>query len=315
MYMDKKTALICSELLHTVRNFFREENVPEIMFNKITSGTGACENVPTVFQVKGHSGVTQFLSQTDQLLIEHYIIKEGMQSAYTISRSFRDEPRVGDGRHLAEFSLCEYEARDMDLNGLIAFMQKQLRYICAHMAEADLTREQKDRLKRYAEMDYPVVSYDEVITKLSNMGVSIKWGDDLSSRDEEFICGIWGGKDPVPVMVTHYPESIKFFNMYESQRTPVKDDRYTVDCADFLLPHAGETWGSSRREVEYDRIRNRLLRSSMLKQLLDLGGSPTAFDEYLELFKDNSNLDRSGFGAGCGRIAQFVLGQNEVVPL
>ena len=140
------------------------------------------------------------------------------------------------------------------------------------------------------------------------------------------VCLIFEG----PVQVTRYPESIKFFNMYRTDRKRLERDlsieeynerRYTVDCVDVLLPWAGETFGASRREEEYQTLEIKLRESLMFKQMAQIRADQVADGElteevvaqawqpfvgYLELFNpekhpDRKGVTRSGFGLGMGR--------------
>ena len=247
--ITREQLFLRQEVLDTIRAFMREKGVPESFYDKITSGTGACENVPTVYQINDPHNFS-LLSQTDQLYMEAQIIRLGLSSLYTAGRSFRKEPRAGDGRHLSEFTLLEFEAVDMDLEGLLNFQEELLNKVIEEGLESEhIPEKHKDRLRKFLENGYKRVTYTEIVNKLSDGGVSINWGDDLSSRDEEAICLLCGG----PTQVTHYPEEIKFFNMYRTQRDTLGDlhriqkeeetDTTTVDCVDFLLPWAGETFG------------------------------------------------------------------------
>lgn len=318
-----------SNLMQWVRSFLDRSGAVEVVCDKITKGTGSCENVPTIWKLEGDEFFA--MSQTDQLFLEEMILKGEAQSVYTMGRSFRKEPRVGDGRHLAEFLLCEYECSGMKLDGLVSFQNDMLKMIILDMLNNSdtllslITQEHIDKLKSWAGLEpFPVVTYTDVIKNLQDKGVSISWGDDFSSRDEEMICAFYDG----PVQVTYYPESLKFFNMYVSkghreERISVHNNQFpmwgdtlrtTVDCVDFLLPNAGETFGGSRRETRRDIVDYRLNRGSMVKQLEEVGGDRKAFDSYLSLFRHDASRDRSGFGLGMGRLAQFLLGKKQVIP-
>lgn len=327
-----------ANLVNAIRSRMRDAGAVESFYNKISGGTGACENVPTAFVLKNTPELA-FLSQTDQLLMEAEILEYDLPGAWTLGRSYRNEPRAGDGRHLAEFALLEFEARDMDLEKLMEFQQELLNLAMEVALDAKIVPdEHKRRLQRFLERSAFRITYTDVIKRLNDGGVSINWGDDFRSTIEEMVCLIFEG----PVQVTHYPESIKFFNMYRSDRRPLEANlpieeydrkRYTVDCVDFLLPWAGETFGASRREEDYGTLTTKLGESRMFKQMVEIralemnGGDATPevetaawqpFVPYLELFNpekhpDRRSVMRSGFGLGMGRLMQFLLGETEVV--
>jgi len=327
-----------ANVVDALRSRMRDMHATESYYPKISGGTGACENVPTAFILQNTRELS-YLSQTDQLLMEAEVLEYDLPAVWTIGRSYRNEPRAGDGRHLAEFALLEFEGRDMDLEGLTEFQQELLNLAIEVALDSPIVpNEHKQRLGRFLQRPAPVIPYTEIIERLNDGGVSINWGDDFRSTIEEMVCLIFEG----PVQVTRYPESIKFFNMYRSDRGALEEDlpveeynqrRYTVDCADFLLPWAGETFGASRREEDYRTLSTKLRESRMFKQMAQIradqanGGELTSeveeaawqpFVPYLELFNPEKHpqrrsVARSGFGLGMGRLVQFLLGSTEVL--
>jgi aspartyl/asparaginyl-tRNA synthetase len=336
---NRELVKLKANVVNAIRGRMRDAEAVESYYPKITGGTGACENVPTAFVLQNTKEVS-FLSQTDQLLMEKEILEYDLPAAWTLGRSYRNEPRAGDGRHLAEFALLEFEARDMDLQGLMTFQQELLNLVTEVALDCRLVSgEHKERLRRFLKRPAATITYTEIIKRLNNGGVSINWGDDFSSTIEEMVCLIFEG----PVQVTHYPESLKFFNMYRTDRNRLEEGlpieaynerRYSVDCVDFLLPWAGETFGASRREEEYRTLTLKLRESRMFKQMAQIRAQQTnngdltpeveeaawkPFVPYLELFNPEKNpgrrgVKRSGFGLGMGRLLQFLLGSTEVVP-
>jgi aspartyl/asparaginyl-tRNA synthetase len=327
------------DVVNAIRGRMRDARAAESYYCKITGGTGACENVPTAFILQNAKEVS-YLSQTDQLLMEAEVLEYDLPAVWTLGRSYRNEPRAGDGRHLAEFALLEFEAREMDLAGLLKFQQELLNVAMEAALDNPLVSpEHRQRLGRYLKRPAEIVSYTDVLRRLNNGGVSINWGEDFRSTIEEMVCLIYDG----PVQVTQYPESIKFFNMFRTDRGELEEDlsideydrrRYTVDCVDFLLPWAGETFGASRREENYRTLKIKLRESRMFQQMAQIradqvnNGELTPavelaawqpFVPYLELFNpeqhpDRTSVKRSGFGLGLGRLIQFLLGATEVVP-
>jgi aspartyl/asparaginyl-tRNA synthetase len=110
--------------------------------------------------------------------------------------------------------------------------------------------------------------------------------------------------------------------------------RWTVECVDFLLPWAGETFGASQREEVHQTLVTKLRESLMFKQMVQIrqdyyteqGGELAEktpdqveadafcpFEPYLKLFENNKDVTRSGFGLGMGRLIQFLLGSTNVV--
>jgi len=336
----KEELLFKGKVLKWMREYFEKKGIPEIRYNQF-SFAGSCENAPTTYWLDVKDEFLM-LPQTRQIMAEEDLIKHGFDAVYMMQTSYRHEPRAGDGRHMNQFLLCEMEHKDMSQEELIDFeeemlnfmIEKSLEYFKKHKGLS--SKQNIARLKYTLELDMPRVSYTDMVKKLQDKGVSINWGDDLSSRDEEFICGM-DYDIPVPVAVFDYPEKLKYFNMY-IRRDSEGTGKETVECCDVLLPFAGETFGSSRRENEGKRIRKRFYEGTMYNQLkgrlLDKVAGEVkwedsadakveakvdkviedAFEPYFALF-DNEPHDRAGFGLGVGRLAQFLLGQTKIVEM
>jgi aspartyl/asparaginyl-tRNA synthetase len=139
--------------------------------------------------------------------------------------------------------------------------------------------------------------------------------DELKDEHEFFLANHFFNQN---LMITHYPEKNKFFNMAIS-RNGLKD-RPTVDSVDVILVHAGESIGGGVREWDYSILRERLYKSSMLTKLREIKNKhdgrseeiDEVFESYLQLFKDNS-VRRTGMGMGMGRVAQFIMGGSEII--
>lgn len=285
-------------MMDTIFAQARAEGFLELDTPEITLGTGACEEVPTVFRLD-FLGRTQFLRQTAQLDLEVAVIRWGLPRVITRGRSFRAEPRM-DGRHLCEFQLIEAEARDWTLEDLIAHEQRVVRAVIeAALDHPALPPQRADVLRRDLDT-FRVISYEEAIALVER-----QWGDDLKAADEGALTERFG-----IVSVTRYPREIKFFNMLNTR----DNGGATVECCDLLLPLAGETFGSSAREFDPGILRDKLYEGRMYKQLVDAGGDPQVFESYLALFEDGP-VHRAGYGLGFDRLIQYLWGAKEVTSV
>jgi asparaginyl-tRNA synthetase len=285
--------LVRSSLLKSSRKFFDEHNYLEVSCPTITGATGSCESVSTTFNLD-YFGKQAYLIQTSQLHLEAFAFTH--PRIYSINRSYRAEPKI-DNRRLCEFTLVEFETRDMNLEELIDFEEAYLRYVFAQLEDFICSKN-----KGYINRKYPRITYDEAITFLKSKNVQIEWGDDLKAEHEKVIT-----KELGICFVTHYPKNIKFFNMEYNRENPD-----LVNCVDLLLPGVGESMGGSVREFNYEEIKDRLNNSTMLKQLQEKGGLRDDFEWYLDLFKDEE-VHRAGCGIGFERIIQFILGKESIV--
>jgi asparaginyl-tRNA synthetase len=286
----------------------QEEGFVESFYPGITNATGSCESIGNVFVLKLDKFLT--LSQTAQLYMEGELVKSDLPRMYTLSRSFRKDV-AGDGRHLQDFALLEYEALDTNLDWLLEFNERLLARVIQDLLRSNfLSRRQVNRLYSFWRKGFKRMPYTEAVDFLK-----VEWGSDLGREQEHALTEEFG-----MLQVTHYPREIKFFNMLDTRKNGAANGRHTVDCVDVLLPGAGESIGGSAREHDYKILTQKLKESMMLKQLKNLkhdhdgNGHEVdhAFVDYLDLFKDNV-IPRSGAGLGLGRFLQFLLGEPEVV--
>ena len=280
------------------RGFVGVHNAPELV-----GITGACENVDTLFKVD-FFGKQAYLAQSDQLYLE--LLTPHLGKVYAEIQSFRMEAEA-DARHLCQFSLFEIEHKG-DLTELMdnieAILMRMVNYVIDgvyFMSDADHI--EYEHIKFLEDFELARVTYTECVDALRGGNYpELEWGDDLKADHEADIVALYG-----PCFVTHYPKEIKFFNMRQNET-------YTdvVNSCDLLLPFSGESAGAAERETEHDTIERRLKESDMYKRLIELGGKDEDFAWYLDAHKDKDIPLHSGAGIGMARIAQFILGVDDI---
>jgi asparaginyl-tRNA synthetase len=116
-----------------------------------------------------------------------------------------------------------------------------------------------DKLNSFIHSDFERISYDKALeiinenknqilkkfTKEITINDIPKWGDDLGSYCERFICEDIYKK---PTFVYNYPKELKSFYM------KINEDGKTVQGVDLLIPGLGELIGSSVREHDYEKL-------------------------------------------------------------
>jgi asparaginyl-tRNA synthetase len=293
-------AKIEASLLRGARKYFEDNDFTEIIVPHITRATGACENISTMFTVD-HFEEKAYLAQTGQLYLE--VLTPFLKKVWCVGPSFRAEPSV-DERHLTEFTLIELE-----FEGNLAELMQHIENILQSMIQ-EVIKTRKEELelleidKRRLDVLPPFkkITYTDAVKELSRFGV--KWGDDLKSLHEKILVENHGNK---PLFITHYPKAIKFFNMKTNEENPE-----IVNSTDLLLPYGGEAVGAAEREYEYKKLLERLECSTMLKQLIEKGGSIHDFDWYLEFYKGFGGTPHAGCGIGLNRVTQYVLGSSDI---
>lgn len=289
-----------SSLLKGARKYFEAQRFVEVAVPHMTKATGACENVATMFEID-YFGQKGYLSQTAQLYLE--VLTPFLRKVWCIGPSFRAEPSV-DERHLTEFTLVELEFAG-SFKELLEHVEGLICRMISHLLkegeeELQLLGVDIERLGRIRR-PFEKITYTEAVELLAEYGV--KWGDDLKSGHEKKLVEMNGSQ---PLFITHFPEDIKFFNMKENEENPA-----IVNSADLLLPLSGEAVGAAEREYRYEKLYQRLVNSTMFRQLVEKGGSIEDFRWYLEFYKEHGIL-HSGCGIGLNRVTQFALGTDDI---
>jgi len=319
--MSKNTIILKGLIYQSALEFLWKEGFIGVPYPGITNATGSCEAVSNVFTLNEKPFLT--LSQTVQLQLEQDIVLNGLPRMFSTNRSFRKDNSQwqSDGRHLNDFELLETEALDTDLDWLLKHCKDLLNFIFVNVLNVSskyglLTPAQHHNLYIYYEKGFEVITYTEGIEILQKeYKININWGDDLKSEHEQKLVEYFDKN----LMITHYPEAIKFFNMKLTRNC--NPERQTCECVDVILKYSGESIGGAEREYDYEILRKRLYEGTMIKQLRQLKNIhdrkpeevDLVFEEYLNLFKNNP-VKRSGMGLGFGRVTQFILGTNEIVP-
>ncbi len=318
-----------NHVVRALRRFLEERGFLEIPVPELTPATGSCEIVDSMFSLD-YFGTLAFPRQTGQLFLEE-LVAHGLNAVYCEGESLRKEWKVDD-RHLTEFKLIEIEKRDMSLDELCDFQEELVKAVTLTLSAEEIGGANVTRLDRMLRREHPRLTYREAIGILRRRDFDLQFGDDLDHEAEAALiyhCG------DLPVHITHFPETLKFFNMKIDRRDPT-----VVECVDYILPFAGETFGGSVRESDNAILRRRLEQGSMYRHLLArarefartqavsaAGNGPaalpvghaavyeesiqTAFERYLSLFAEEP-IERAGFGLGVARLLQYLLGLRSV---
>jgi asparaginyl-tRNA synthetase len=301
----KDLTIVRATVLAAMRRWFEENGYLEVVPPTLTGATGSCEWFPNAISVEMTDELgnprTVFLRQTAQLHLEPMTLAHNR--VYTIGKSFRYERQVTT-RHLWEFTLVEFEGRDFNLDGLM----DQLESLFKFCFRAVLNKEgngYRRNLADYIGRPFSRISYREAIEILHGHGVTIGYGEDLSSHDEQILVSLTGGS---PLFLTNYPGDprprqggvIKFFSMAR------KMDGVT-DCCDLLLPGVGETVGGAVRVGNPETVRRQFKESLMYEHIKQAGLDPEKeFEWYFDTILDDETRS-AGCGIGFERLIQFIM--------
>ncbi|AGY81594.1 MULTISPECIES: asparagine--tRNA ligase [Carnobacterium] len=283
-----------NEIIRATYNFFNEEGFIKIDPPILTAN--AAEDSTELFHTE-YFDQEAFLSQSGQLYMEAAAMAFG--KVFSFGPTFRAE-KSKTRRHLIEFWMIEPEMAFMDHEQSLEVQEKYVAYIVQSVLDncddaLSVLERDKELLKKYTELPYPRISYDDAVKLLNENGFDdITWGDDFGSPHETFIATQYDK----PVFILNYPKAIKAFYM---KPHPDRDD--VVLCADLIAPEGyGEIVGGSEREVDFDALTQRIK---------DFGLTEEDYAWYLDLRKYGS-VPHSGFGLGLERTVTWICGTEHI---
>lgn len=308
---------IRSECAYAIHKFMNEEGFIYVHTPILTKSD--CEGGSELFKVSTQDiyasnstlkpedelfGGKVFLTPTGQLEGEAFALAFG--KIYTFGPTFRAE-NSNTTRHANEFWMMEPEIAFCDLNGLMDFEEKMIKYVINHLLEKcsdelefcnkNIDNGLIERLKLVANSKFGRITYTDAIKELEknndNFEFKVKWGTDIQTEHEKYLSEVVFKK---PVFVTNYPKEIKAFYMKQDEGGK------TVSAVDCLVPGIGELTGGSQRETDYNKL---------ITRMNELGLKEKDYWWYLNLRKYGS-VEHSGFGIGFERLVMYVTGMSNI---
>jgi asparaginyl-tRNA synthetase len=309
-----------SVLSHAIHSFFQERGY--IYVHTPIISTSDCEGAGEMFQVstldlknppKTEDGEVDFskdffgkpagLTVSGQLQGEAYAL--AFKNIYTFGPTFRAE-NSNTSRHASEFWMMEPEIAFADINDNMDLAEDMMKYVIDYVLK-ELPEEMEffnkfidegilDRLKNIVDSKFERMTYTDAVELLEKSGEKfefpVKWGIDLQSEHEQYICKKFGK----PVFVIDYPKDIKAFYMR------LNEDNKTVAAMDLLVPGVGEIIGGSQREERLDILDSRIK---------EMGLDPADYGWYRELRK-YGGVKHAGYGLGFERLIQYISGMGNI---
>ncbi|MGY3777581.1 asparagine--tRNA ligase [Isobaculum melis] len=281
---------IRNEIIRATYEFFNQEGFIKIDPPILTGS--APEGTTELFHTN-YFDEEAYLSQSGQLYMEAAAMAFG--KVFSFGPTFRAE-KSKTRRHLIEFWMMEPEMAFMDQEQslevqeqYVAFLVSNVLANCDHAL--DVLERDREVLKKYTQLPYPRISYDDAVTLLNKNGFDdITWGDDFGSPHETYIANSF----EKPVFILNYPKAIKPFY---TKPHPTRED--VVICSDMIAPEGyGEIIGGSERAVDYDYL---------LERIREFGLNEEEYAWYLDLRKYGT-VPHSGFGLGLERAVTWISG-------
>ncbi|BAB60168.1 tRNA synthetase Asn [Thermoplasma volcanium GSS1] len=276
-----------STIFRSFADFFYDQGYYQVHTPFMVST--AVEGGSTLFKVD-FFGEPIFLNQSAQFYLETMIYS--LEKVFTIAPSFRAE-KSRTRRHLTEYWHAEAEVAWIDNREMMDVEENMIYYIIQRVIE-----ENYDDLKllgrdpealRAMKPPFPRVKYSDIIKVANEIGMQLKYGDDLGADEERQITMRYCK----PVFVTNYPKELKPFYMPQDPDNPSE-----VLNHDLLAPEGyGEIIGGSQRIWDYKEL---------MQRIREAGLDESAYYWYIDLRKYGS-VPHSGFGLGMDRLAMWIM--------
>ncbi|CAN5494904.1 asparagine--tRNA ligase [soil metagenome] len=282
-------------IVQAVRNFFDNDGFTLADAPILTPA--ACEGTTTLFEVDYFEGEKAYLTQSGQLYNEATAAAFG--KAYCFGPTFRAE-KSKTRRHLTEFWMVEPEMAYASLEDVMSLAERMLSNVAARVL-ADRAEELKVLERETSKLEsiripFPRLHYDDAVKMLQEghaagaLESRFEWGGDFGAPDESYI----SNKFNKPLMVHHYPASVKAFYM---ARDPERAE-LTLGV-DVLAPEGyGEVIGGGERATSLEFLKEQLALHKLPQE---------AFEWYLDLRRYGS-VPHAGFGMGIERCTAWMCG-------
>lgn len=279
---------IKSQMLHTARNYFYDNDFTEITTPKLVASAteGGTELFPITYFEK-----EAFLGQSPQLY-KQMMMATGLDNVFEIGQIFRAEEH-DTLRHLNEALSIDAEMSFKSQTDAMNTLEDLIKTILA-----DIDKNCQSELSDLEhELDIPkepfaVVKYEEVIDIVNSHDVEMEYGEDLNRAAEKVLGETMGSY----YFITDWPMAIKPFYVMP------KEDDSEISTAFDLMYRDLELSSGSQRIHDYDLLYNQL-------ETKDL--NPDSFEKYLQAFKYGMP-PHSGWGMGADRLTMVITGANNI---
>lgn len=285
--------LIRNEIIRATHEFYQREGFIQMDSPILVGNAG--ENTTDLFHTE-YFDEDAYLAQTGQLYGEAGAMALG--KIYTFGPTFRAE-KSKTRRHLIEFWMIEPEMAFVEHDESLDIQERYVAHLVQSVLDncdyaLDVLDRDKEQLKKYTQLPYPRISYDEAIEILQDNDFDVEWGVDFGSPEETFLAEQY----ETPIFITNYPKAIKAFYM---KQHPERED--VVICADMIAPEGyGEIIGGSQREDDYEKL---------LEGIENFGLGTEEYEWYLDLRRYGS-VPHSGFGLGLERTVTWLAGTEHI---
>jgi len=282
------------EIISSIRAFLKSEGFIEILAPIIGPVTdpGIRGAKQVTIDYYGYS----FKVMSSMILYKQMIIT-AIPKVFALSPNIRIEPleTLKTRRHLTEFRQIDLEVAYASCDEVMDLGERMLCHVIKEIKE----RCHGELGKRSGSLKVPRrpfkrYTYKEALEILQNMGIHVKYGEEIPWEAEEAI----SRAHSEPFWITNYPATARSFYYMENEENPE-----VLEDFDLVYPEGfGEAISGGKREHRYERL---------VKRMQCSGEDPSHYKWYMDMLK-NGIPPSAGFGIGVERLTRFICGLENI---
>jgi aspartyl-tRNA synthetase len=275
------------QALTAIRDFLFEKGFLEVHTPRIIAS--ATEGGAELFAVD-YFGQKAYLAQSPQLYKEQLTMS--LEKVFEVGPFFRAE-LSHTRRHLSEFVSVDIEEAFSNAEDVMRLLEQVIQRTCKVVQEK--CAKELLALKYRAtvpEIPFKRFTYDEVLAELKEQGVTVPWGEDIST--EAF--RILGKERGYYYFITNWPTRAKAFYIQPKQGNP-------ETCEGFDL-----MWRWIELVSGGTRISDKTL---LIERLREKGLNPESFKHHLQAF-DYGMPPHAGWAIGLERLTMVLTGKKNI---
>ncbi len=273
--------------LNAIRNFLFERDFLEVHTPRIIAS--ATEGGAELFAVD-YFGEKAYLAQSPQLYKEQLTMS--LEKVFEVGPFFRAE-MSHTRRHLSEFVSVDIEEAFSDAEDVMRLLEQVIKNTCAAVKENCV--KELAALKYRAtvpETPFKRFTYDEVLADLKEAGITIPWGEDITTEAHRIL----GKERGYYYFITDWPTRSKAFYIKPRDGKPEL-------CEGFDL-----MW----RWIELVSGGTRISEKTMLiERMKEKGLNPESFKYHLATF-DYGMPPHAGWAIGLERLTMVLTGKKNI---
>ncbi len=274
-------------VVNAIRSSFLERGYLEVTTPKIIAS--ATEGGAALFPIAYYDREA-FLAQSPQLYKEQ--LTGAFEKVFEVGPIFRAE-ESNTRRHLSESTSVDMEEAFIEADDVMDRLEEMMSHIFKEVkGHCEDELKVLKRRPSIPERPFGRYTYDQTLEALGERGISIPWGEDITTSALRTLGRIHKGF----YFITDWPTKSKPFYIKP------REDRSEV-CEAFDLMYSWLELASGGTRVES--------REMLTKRLQDQGLNPPSFEYHLRMY-DYGMPPHAGFGLGLERLVMVITGRSNI---